>query len=223
MAYTLGNIVTRVLSRVRDTAFSTTDTKGFINDAIRDACNEHVFPFMETTQDYTVTVGVSDITNGSGLPTNYVQALDILYTGTGGERVLPYQDIREVDTFEPDADDTTAHPAGSPLYWYKYANTIRVYPAPSTAYTLKLRYYKEPTELSADASVPEIPSEFEEMIILGAAYRIMQVKDNYDIASYLQNKYDEILQKMTKKYSQAQIGAVTTMRSTNYSLDKMHF
>ena len=171
---------------------------------------------METSQDYTVAVGVTDITNGVGLPANYVQVVDLILTGDG-EKYIPYKDVVEVDKDDYD-DDTKA-----PQYWYKYADTIRVYPAPATAYTVTLRYYKSPTEITLDAAVPEIPPEFEEMLVMGAAYRVLQVKDNYDQAGVLQNKYDEILQKLVKKYTQVQTGQPTIMRINRRGLGKAHF
>lgn len=223
MAYTAGDIVTRVQQRIRDTGYSSTEIKGFINDTVNDVFNEYRLPFMETSQTYTLTANVSDITNGSGLPTNYVQALDLTLTSAGRERVLQYMDVRDIDNIYPDPDDTTAHPANQPTKWYFYADTIKVYPVPNEAYTVSLRYFKKPTELSSDDDVPEIPSEFRELLVVGAAYRVMQVKDNYDQAAILQNKYDEILQKLVVKFSQPQVGTATRMRINRYALGKQEF
>lgn len=212
MAYTLSNIVSRVQSRIKDTGFSSTDIKGFINDTQRDVFNEYDLPFMETTQNYTLVAGESDITNGSGLPTNFVQAIDLVITTAGLEQRLPFKDVREVDWINPDPTDTTANPSSIPQYAYKYGSTIRVYPAPAAAYTATLRYIKKPTDLEEESDVPEIPSEFEELLVVGAAYRVMQVKDNYDKAAILQSKYDELLQKLVVRYSVTQIGQPTQMR-----------
>jgi hypothetical protein len=223
LAYQLGDIVTRVQQRVRDTGFSSTEIKGYINDTQNDVFNEYRLPFMETTQDYTLTPNVSDITNGSGLPSNYVQAIDLILTSTGREKVLPFLGIRSVDEFYPDADDATVHPANVPSGWYNYSETIRVAPKPNTAYTVTLRYYKKPTLLSADADVPDLPSEFEELLVVGAAYRVLQVKDNYDQAAILQNKYDELLQKLVVKYSQRQVGTPHIMRINRRALGSPHF
>lgn len=207
MAYTTGDIVTRVQQRIRDTGYSSTEIKGYLNDTQNDVFNEYRLPFMETTQTYTLTPDVSDISNGAGLPANYVQALDITLTSSGRESVLQYVDVREIDNLYPDPDDTSINPSGQPTKWYFYADTIKVFPVPDEAYTLSLRYFKKPTLLSSDADVPELPSQFEEILVVGAAYRVLQVKDNYDQAAILQNKYDEILQKLVVKYSQAQVGS----------------
>lgn len=223
MSYILGDTVTRVQQRVRDTGFSSTEIKSYLNDVQNDVFNEYRLPFMETSQDYTLTPNVSDITNGAGFPTNYVQAIDLLNTYSGRESVIPFFDIRQVDAFYPDADDTTINPAGSPIKWYIYAETPRVYPKPDLAYTLTLRYYKKPTLMSGDGDVPELPSEFEELLIVGAAYRVLQVKDNYDQAAILQNKYDELLQKLVVKYSQPQVGTPTRMRINRVSLGPTSF
>ena len=223
MAYTTGAIVTRVQQRIRDTGFSATEVKNYLNDTQNDVFNEYRLPFMEATQNYTLDTSTSDITNGTGLPTNYVQALDVLLTTSGREKAIPYRDIRSIDELYPDADDTTAHAANVPEFWYYYAETIRVYPKPSEAFTVTLRYFKKPTLLSSDSDVPELPSEFEELLIMGASYRILQVKDNYDQAGILQNKYDEILQKLVAKYSQAQVGTPNIMRINRVSLVKQNF
>ena len=212
MAYQLSDITTRVQTRIKDTGFSSTDITGFINDTQNDVFNEYTLPFMETTQTYTLATGTADITNGSGLPTNFVQAIDLTLTTNGLESLIPFKNVREVDFENPDPTDTTINPSNIPQYAYKYGTTIRVFPAPAGAYTATLRYLKKPTLLSAAADVPEIPSEFEELLIVGAAYRVMQVKDNYDKAAILQNKYDELLQKLVVRYSQAQIGQPTRMR-----------
>lgn len=212
MAYTTGALTTRVQQRVRDTGYPSSEIRDYLNDTQNDIFNEYRLRFMETTQDYTLTVGVADITNGVGLPTNFVQAIDLMLTTTGYESVIPNIDPSTVDSMYPDYENSTLHPNNTPSAWYMYGSTIKVYPEPNIAYTATLRYYKKPTELTADADIPEVPSQFAELLILGAAYRVLQVKDNYDQAAILQNKYDELLQKLVVRYSQDQIGRPTIMR-----------
>jgi hypothetical protein len=223
LAYQLSNIVSKVQQRVRDTGYSSSEITNYINDAQNDVFNEYRLPFMETTQTYTLTADVSDITNGSGLPANYVQAIDLILTTTGREKVLPWIDIRELERMYPDPTDTTVHPSNVPIYWYYYADTIRVFPSPNEAYTATLRYYKKPTVLENDADVPEVPSQFEELLVSGASYRVLQVKDNYDQASIHENKYMELLQKLVVRYSQPQVGTPTRMRVNRSGLGKTSF
>lgn len=223
MSYTTGDIVSRVQQRVRDTQYSTSEIKSYLNDVQNDVFNEYRLPFMQTTHDYTLTPNVTDITNGSNLPTDYVQAVDLFLTTNSQEKLLTYKDFREIDGLYPDPTDITRHTPNLPCYWYIYAQTIRVFPAPNDAYTVTLRYYKKPTALSADADVPSLPSEFEELLVVGAAYRVLQVKDNYDQAAILQNKYDELLQKLAVKYSVPQVGTAIRMRINRRALGKTSF
>lgn len=218
MAYQLSDLVTKVQNRIKDTGFSTTIIKDFINDTQRDIFNEYSLPFMQTTQSYTLAVGASDITNGSGLPSNFVQPIDILLTTAGGETILEYKDYQEINNLYPDATDTTAYANQLPQYWYKYGETIRVFPSPDSAYSVSLLYYKSPTTLSADADVPEIPSEFEELLVVGASYRVFQVKDNYDKAGILENKYMELLQKLASRYSKTRGGHANQMRINRHAV-----
>ncbi len=223
MSYILSDIVTRVQQRIRDTGYSSTEIKGYINDAQNDAFNEYRLPFTQEIQTYNLVAGQSDITNGLGLPTNYVQAVDLTLSSGGTQMMLPYMDVTSIDSFYPNPEDSVLHPPGIPIYWYWYEQTIKVFPTPVAGLTVSLRYYKRPTELSADADVPELPSEFEELLVVGAAYRVLQVKDNYDQAAILQNKYDEILQKLVVKYSVPQVGEPMRMRVNRNVTRKRYF
>ena len=223
MAYNLTSIITKVRQRVRDTGYSTSEITNYINDTQNDVFNEYNLRFMQDTQNYTVTVDVADITNGSGLPAHYVQAIQLLLTTEGLEKTIEYRDFSLIEQEHPDPADITRNPAGVPMYWYIFDDTINLYPAPAEAYTLTLKYAKKPTELTSGDDVPEIPSQFEELLVSGAAYRVLQVKDNYDQASIHQNKYDEILQKFVVRYSTPQIGTPMRMNINRHTNSKRSF
>lgn len=220
MPYTLGDLTTRVQNRVKDTGFSSTLVNEYLNDAQNDVFNEYRLPFMEATQAYTLTANDSDITSGNGLPSNYVQAINLTLTTNDKEKQLIYMPFQTIDQDYPDPDDDTT---GTPNYWYDYDETIRVYPEPDQGYTVSLKYYKKPTEMTSDDDVPEVPSQFAELLVLGAAYRVLQVKDNYDQAAILENKYNEHLVKLAVRYSQAQVGTPTVMRINRRELGKQNF
>lgn len=222
MSYILSDIRTKVRQRIRDTGYDSTEITNYLNDCQNDVFNEYRLPFMEATQAYTLTAGVADITDGDGLPANFVTPIDLILTSGGQEKTIPFRDVREMDLLYPDYEDSSSA-TGAPTDAFKYAQTIKVRPEPDQAYTLTLRYYKKPTILSADADVPSIPSEFEELLVAGAAYRVMQVKDNYDQAGILENKYKELLDKLVMKYTRNQTGQPTIMRINRVSVGKSHY
>lgn len=216
MAYVLSDIRTKVLQRIRDTGYAQSEADNYLNDTQNDVCNEYRFEFMKTGQNYTVTVGVADITNGSGLPATLDQVIDLVDTTLGGEKVIPYIEQTELDRLYPDNQDVTRYANNKPLYWYREGAAIKVFPAPAAAYTFRLKFYKMPTLLTTDSQVPELPSNFEEVLVEGAVYRILQVKDQYDQAAIHKNKYDELLQKLVVRRSQQQIGRPTIMGTNRH-------
>lgn len=211
MAYDLVTLVSRVQKRIRDTGYSSAEIIEAIDDAQNDVFNEYRLRFMRTSQNYTMAVGVADIANGAGLPTNLSEAISLSDTTSGQPQTIEYIDYDLLEELYPDPQDSTLYANGQPLYWYWDGPLIKTFPAPAAAYTMKLRFWKSPTELTTGNQVPEIPAPFKEVLLSGAAYRIFQVKDMYDIAGVHQNKYDEILAKLVMRYALPQTGTVHRM------------
>lgn len=221
MAYIAGDIVSLVQKRIRDTNYDSSEIKQYINDCQNDVFNEYRLPFMEASQSYLTVANVADITNGVGLPTNYSQAIDLL--NTDSNIVVPYKDIRDIDTLAQDPDNVNTSTVAPGVYWSLYAQVPILSPTPSVAYNVKLRYYKQPTSLVADSDVPSLPSAFQELLVLGASYRVLQVKDNYDQAAILEKKYTAQLLMLVNKSSPKQVGHMTQVRINRYSVAKRHF
>lgn len=225
MAYQTSDIVTLVQKRIRDANYDKTEIIQYLNDTQNDVFNEYRLNFMTTYQDYTTAASVADITNGTGLPINFLVAIDLINITNGAHNFIPYLDLVPRDLLETTSNGTTISPTSttSPEAWYKDAGKILMYHPPAAVLTLRLRYYKMPTQLAADADVPALPYSFQELLVVGAAYRILQVKDNYDQAGVLQNKYDEILQKLVNQTAVNQVGQSPQQRINRYNLAKRHF
>lgn len=221
MAFITGDIVTAVQKRVRDTAYDPSEIIQYLNDCQNDIFNEYRLPFMEATQTYLTVANIADMTNGVGLPTNYSQAIDLFNTDTN--MVIPYKDIRDIDTIAQDPNFINTSKTVPGVMWTLYAMIPLLSPTPSIAYNVLLRYYKHPTLLVNNSDVPSIPSNYQELLVVGAAYRVMQVKDNYDQSIVLQNKYDELLQKLVNQSAPKQVGHMTQMRINRYAAPKRNF
>lgn len=176
---------------------------------------------MEVSQTYLTVANVADMTNGTGLPTNYSQAIDLF--NTDANMVIPYKDIRDIDTIAQDPNFINTSKTVPGVMWTLYAMVPLLVPTPSIAYNVLLRYYKHATLLVANSDVPSIPSNHQELLVVGAAYRVMQVKDNYDQSIVLQNKYDELLAKLVNQSSPKQVGHMTQVRINRYAAPKRNF
>lgn len=209
MTYQLSTVRTRVQQRLDDTSFSTAYLDQFINDAQRDILNSRRFVFMEKEATVTTTSGVNTLT---GVPTTMQTPLSLrVYTPVGNAIVLPYMEYEDIDVVVPNMSlvGNTA-----PVRWYMFDHTPYVYPNADATYTLKLKYIKEPTELTGDTDVPEIPESFSEILVLGALKRAHEFNDDNDKAQMVQIQIDEQMEKMDERYKR-QAGSPHIMMQPN--------
>lgn len=220
MSYLVSDIVSLVQKRVKDTNYDSSEIISYLNDTQNDVFNEYRLNFMEASQNYTTAANVTDITNGVGLPANFLVGIDLLNVTGGGQKLINYRDVSYLDTVTNNSSPTSSN---NPRFWYKYGNTINIYPTQTTVLNLTLRYYKMPTLMTLLTDIPSLPYSFQELYVVGAAYRILQIKDNYDQAAILQNKYDEILQKLVGQTAVNQVGQSPSQRINRYAVVKRHF
>lgn len=212
MAYTLSGLISRVQSKVDDAGFSSSSITNYLNDAQNDVFNQYYLRSFEASEDYSLTIGERDITDGSGLPDNFQQAVDLTLTSSGFETILQYLEYTELEERYPDSNDTTLYAETIPRFWTLYGDTIKVFPAPDAAYTVTLRYLGRPTELSSPSQVPDLPSDFEEYYVLAASARVLEDKDNYDQATILFSRAEDLAAKIVPRYARRQTGRPMRMR-----------
>lgn len=224
MTYNAGSLVTSAQRRIRDTGYAGADMLEHLNDELYDIFNDYpnLFPVQAST-DYTLTVDDADISSGAGLPVTFSQGVTVEITTSGYESTLSVVEFRWLKENYPDADDTTRHPANTPRYAYWLDGTINLFPVPDKAYTVRLTHYNEPTELVSDSDVPVLPQRFREILVLGAAYRALQVKDNYDQAAVLQNERDRKLIKFVVKTVQPFMAGPKLMRINRHVVGSRYF
>jgi hypothetical protein len=207
MTYNLGAVRTRLQQRLDDTSFDTATSNQFINDGQRDILNSRRFTFMEAEASLTTTLGSSALT---GLPSDF-QVPITLRNITSYPKLLTYI---EYDDFDGGIPDPSIVSNGVPAAWYIFANVPAIYPSADGTYTIKMRYLKKPTELTADIDVPEVPEEFSEVLVLAAYKRALEFNDENDKAQLIQLQVDELIEKMDERYKR-QIGVPHIMKLGN--------
>jgi hypothetical protein len=152
-------------------------------------------PQMETTADFTLVVDDQDI---GTLPTDLQTPINLrIIIPNQYSKVLQPWDFEDFDVQYPQPE---LFDSNTPILWYYFDDTVKVFPTPDQAFTVRLRYVKTPTELSGDSDVPEIPSEFQELLVLGAFRRALEFNDNYDQAVVIQAQMNEQIDSITKRY-----------------------
>ena len=61
-------------------------------------------------------------------------------------------------------------------------------------------YIKRPVKLTQDSDVPELPEEFEELLVLGAFRRILERNEDYDLAASVEAQYQSKLVQLVNRY-----------------------
>jgi hypothetical protein len=153
----------------------------WINQAYLEVCATDNWPFLETTLTTVAPVTISDLS----------EVLVVL--DTDNDVRLEQADYDSVT--ELGLDPTTM---GTAQFWYQANMTISLYPV-STA-NLSIRYIKTPAELASAGDTPIIPTEFHDLIVLGAWRRgLLDDQDAGDF-SLVKAEWNERVQMMRDKY-----------------------
>lgn len=79
-------------------------------------------------------------------------------------------------------------------------------------YTLELYYIKKPVLMVEDTDVPEFPSEFSEMLVLGAFKRVQEREGDYDEAAVTLTQYNSMMSQLVARYGTRRKDGPITMR-----------
>lgn len=209
MTYELGTVRSRIEQKLDDTSFGVDKLNQFINDGQRYILNSRRFTFMELEADVTTEVGSSLLT---GYPTNVQTPLSIrVYSPSGNATVLSYVEYEDFDYGMPNPSIVGN---GKPSLWYIFNGVVNIYPSADAEYTLRLKYIKEPAELTVDASIPEVPESFGEVLVLTGYKRALEHNDDFDQAQIIQQQIDEQMTLLDERHKR-QSGQPHIMRQLN--------
>ena len=196
MDYTLQAITSRVQTdKLDDDEFDTGIIGNFINDTQRDIFNQFELPFQEKIFAGTLPTGATMFSVPDDLA---LLQQAILTNGTN------YQDI--TDKYMPWRSFLKAYPVpanndtGDVTNWTSYAGNIILNCPQEDEQTLTMYYIKKPKLLTLPTDVPEIPSEFAELLVLGAYMRCLEFNEDFDQAAYVRVQYNNLLDLMVSRY-----------------------
>lgn len=177
-------IQTEVQARGFDYA-STTRLNYWINRAYHRICEADDWTWLRTTTTGSAPLTISDLRT----------VLSVVDTTT--QSVLTGLDERTIiDQVDPILTTT-----GTPAYFYRTSDTqLSVYPA-NTSDTLKVTYIKVPTDLSAGADTPVVPTRYHYAIIDGAVVEALKDSDNIAEAGPIEAAFQDAIREMQITYA----------------------
>ena len=94
-------------------------------------------------------------------------------------------------------EDQTASDGGVPEFVFRAKNNeFGVVPVPDKAYQVDFEYFNFPVDLVLNSDVPTIPERFRFVIADGSMYYSYMFRDNLEMASISQRKFDEGIKQM---------------------------
>lgn len=193
MDYNLAGLRQRVrVDKLDDEEFDPQAIDNFINDTQRDIFNQYELPFQEKIFKGTIPSGATMFQ----LPADLAQTQYFTMAGVPGFNKTQMRWREFFDTFPDNVNET----AGAPSNWALYAGNVVFNKPTDQEYTFVVYYIRKPVLLSEDTSVPEIPEEFSELLVLGAYIRVLKRNEDFDQADYIQTEYDRQLDLLVSRY-----------------------
>lgn len=142
-----------------NTVFTTTQSKAYVNRVYAETALQFRFYELESVDATLVTVA-STATVAVTSGTRRV----ILLKDTTNKRVLRFRSLEWMEE-QDDSGDVISQPE----YFTRFGTNLILWPIPDDVYTLRMRYRKLPTALSADGDTPVFPTEWHGYLVLKAA------------------------------------------------------
>lgn len=182
MALTFKNLQDEVLDAGFSSSQYLTYVKRWLNEAQRYVMAQTDLRGQEDLQ--TITTTATD--NTYTLDADFLRMIHVADTET--DDLL--QGIAQAAFDDLDSTNT-----GRPQLWTVTVSTLYLYPTPDGAYSLTLRYYKSPPDLSADGDIPQLPEMYCHLMVSYALQRAYRRENDYEAAAFHRAEFERDLMK----------------------------
>lgn len=182
MSYTFEELVQEGLSFQFSESEYESLFKRWLNQAQRRAVIESEIRTQEEAYSFTTTAATATYE----LPANFARLIDFFNEETH-ELVQPL-DIREFDNL--------AKSEGRPYAYTVIGNKLTLYPTPDGAYPYVLRYWRLPAEMTQAADTPEIPSQYQEVLLAYALKKAYMRENDSAMAQMWEAQWEKGILKM---------------------------
>ena len=218
MSITQANAITAIRSRLDEPSsqyWTDVDLRRWINEIMLDMARRT--ESLRGTYDQAAVAGTKAYTPAWTSTTNMyrIYAIDFIPTGSTLTYPLEYRDRNGATEVWGIMQDTQ----GTPAIWTSWGApptiSIQVYPSPSQAGTLRIYYYRLPTQLLTDgtqgASTLDVVDGWEDVLVDGVEYKAKR-RDDDSTWTQAKQEYEQHLEAMmeaTLRFSDS-MGMITT-------------
>lgn len=207
MAYNLGDLVSAAQDDLKDSTFSASRLRRYLNEAQHRVFNIHTFKFTQRAVSGALTVGVY----------TYEQQDDHEST-IGGALLHPDDDhivlVIDRDNYLSHEQFFERYPApehkaaGIPKWWTEFGDQFYFDRPVDDDYILTQRYYRHPTDMSDDLDVPDVPANFRSLLEMFALFKAEKYRGNHDVAATYKQEFEDDLEAMVMRYGKGISGGL---------------
>lgn len=209
MAYDLAELRERVRNRLDDEDFEQEYLDRTINYAQWQITNKHKLTFLEKSASLTLNPGEHSIS----LPADFHEYQHLLVIDPINVRSNLTDEFMNYNDFINTYIDPSVNQQNPPYRWSEYGRAIRFSAPADQEYTLRLDYQRKSPALVNENAVPDIPEEFAELLEIGAYMRIAKREDDYEVKTFEQRDYDQLLLDLLRVYGRKKgPGGIRRMR-----------
>jgi len=196
MAYNLLSVRNQVINnKLDDPTYDADTVDAFINDAQRWIFNQFELPFTEGRFSGVIASGQTTFM----FPTDVQVPQDLVITTSGVQKDISnnYMTFRNFFKQYPRPQDNEP---SIPTQWTSHGGLLYFSQPTDQAYQLDTFYIKKPVVLGNDADVPQVPEEFQEILVLGAYKRCLERSEDFDMAAIIDSQIDNQISMMNNRY-----------------------
>lgn len=179
----VGDIKTRVKRTFGDESgvqITDGDIVRWINDAQRDIVNQNEGILEAITTANTVVDGMD-----YALPADLLVLRSVSYKSSTDRSYFPLvgMTLQQFDMYI-DGWDGTQFNSSKPTTYCVYNKTLKVFPKPNEVVTggIKIYYQRQPTEVSIDGDIPELPLQYHNAIVTYCLSQSFALDEDWDSA-----------------------------------------
>lgn len=206
----LTDLATNVLSYGFSSSRYLLNVYSWINDAQIDVVRQMELKTQQTSSS------VVTISNDStyAMPSNFFKIID-LYQPSDQDS------LEEIEIRDYDESDITA--LGEPMKYLVIGDQLTLWPTPDGVYTFTLRYWKLPATLLVSTDVPEISSEYDNLLISYVLAKAYARENDMQQSDFHRQRYFEDLARAkgsvahSTSYTPKQVAGTWSGTSGQYS------
>lgn len=201
MSYILTDLKTKLQTQIGDPNLDDSVMVDALNHTEQSIFGTFDLTLNSASQTNAVASGANTLT--TALPDDF-QRVSALYISSPAALAYDLTEyfvpIKQFRTLYPNAGTYTG-----PLQQWSYWTSLIFAVKSSTDVTVTLDYIKTIPLMSDGTDVPTVPESYEELLMLGAKMRIYEQKEDFDYANQFANRYADLLEAFTTRYSTRQV------------------